>query len=123
MLIMTYIYYHIIRISRQHELRDNPNNEGNNIRDNKALKAFLMVTLTFAACYTPSTVLRAVEGWTDWTSPHWLQFLTVWLVFANSAFNVFIYCLCNQAYRQTAKKIFQEKIPCCKSSAVGPVDI
>ncbi|XP_022081989.1 beta-1 adrenergic receptor-like [Acanthaster planci] len=122
-LVITPIYYRIIRISRQHQLRDNPNNEGNNVRDNKALKVFLMVTLTFAICYSPNSLLRLVEGLANWTSPDWLQFIAEWLFIANSAFNVFIYCLFNMAYRQMAKKVIQERILCCKHSAVGPVNI
>ncbi|XP_022081990.1 beta-4C adrenergic receptor-like [Acanthaster planci] len=117
-LVIIPIYYRIIRISRQHQQRDNSNNEGN-----KALKVFLMVTLTFAICYSPNSLLRLVEGLTNWTSPDWLQFIVEWLFFANSAFNVFIYCLFNQAYRQMAKKVIQERILCCKHSAVGPVNI
>ncbi|XP_022081688.1 5-hydroxytryptamine receptor 2-like [Acanthaster planci] len=123
MLVMICIYYRIIRISRRHERRNNQNNEGHNVRDNKALKAFLMVTLTFAACYTPFAVLRSVEGLAGWSSPHWLEFLTIWLIVANSACNVFIYCLYNHAYRQMAKKILQERLSCCKSSVIGPVNI
>ncbi|XP_038078513.1 trace amine-associated receptor 8b-like [Patiria miniata] len=124
-LVMTGLYYPIIRISRQHELRENRNqNEGNNIaREHKALKTFLVVTLTFCACYTPFATLRIMEGFTGWTTPDWLGFLTVCLLYSNSAFNVFIYCLFNQAYRQTAKKIITERLPCLKRSTVGPVNI
>ncbi|XP_022081687.1 trace amine-associated receptor 13c-like [Acanthaster planci] len=124
-LAMTCIYSRIIRISRQHELRNARNNqtEGNNVRDNKALKAFLMVTLTFAACYTPFNLMRTVEGLANWTSPHWLEFLTMWLTAANSGFNVFIYCLFNEAYRQTAKKIIHQRLQCCMKSPVEPLNI
>ena len=125
-LVLIPIYYRIIRISRQHELRNNPN-EGNRVQDNKALKVFLMVTVTFVICFSPIVLLRVVENIPDWTSPHWFQFLAKWLMVANSALNVFIYCLYNQAYRQAAKKLIQERIllapGCCKHSAVGPVNI
>ena len=122
-LVLIPIYYHIIQISRQHELRDNPTNEDNHVRDNKALKVFLMVTVTFVICFSPTVLLRVVENIPDWTSPHWFQFLAKWLMVANSAFNVFIYCLYNQAYRQTARKIYRHVLPCCKVSHVGPVNI
>ncbi|XP_038078515.1 beta-4C adrenergic receptor-like [Patiria miniata] len=124
-LVMAGIYYRIIRISRRHELRENCNqNQGNNVaREHKALKTFLMVTLTFSMCYTPFSLVRMVEGFTGWITPDWLDILTACLLYSNSAFNVFIYCLFNQAYRQTAKKIITERLPCLKRSTVGPVNI
>ncbi|XP_038078516.1 octopamine receptor 1-like [Patiria miniata] len=124
-LVMTGLYYRIIRISRQHELRENRNqNAENNVtREHKALKAFLVVMLTFSACYIPFNLMHIVERSTDWASPDWLRFLTFWLLYSNSAFNVFIYCLFNQAYRQTAKKIITERLPCLKRSTVGPLNI
>ena len=94
----------------------------NNIQDNKALKTFLVVAITLLACYTPNLLRRVIELYTD-GSPDWPVFVVTWLYISNSAFNVFIYCLFNQAYRQMAKKIISERLPRCKRPAVGPVNI
>ncbi|XP_071801289.1 histamine H2 receptor-like [Asterias amurensis] len=82
LLFMSFIYYHLIKISRQHErrLNQNRNNEANNNHDNKALKTFLVVTLTFACCYTPLIFSRTVESLLAIQSPNWLRFLTLWPV-------------------------------------------
>ena len=113
---MSLIYYRLIKISRQHEqrLNQNGNNEANN--DNKALKTFLVVTLTFAGCYTPFFTMRVVETTSGESAPDWVQFLTYWLLVSNSMFNVIIYCLFNKVFRQTAKKILSERFPCCYRS-------
>ena len=122
--LMSYIYYRLIKISRQHEqrLNQNGNNEANNNHDNKALKTFLVVTLTFAGCYTPFLTLQTAMYLPGVSIPEWLQFLTLWLLISNSMFNVIIYCLFNKAFRQTAKKILLERFPCC-NRAVGPFEI
>ncbi len=123
-LLMSYIYYRLIKISCQHEQRLNQNgrNEANNNHDNRALKTFLVVTLTFAGCYTPHLAMRTATSLSGLSPPDWLQFLTAWLVASNSMFNVIIYCLFNKAFRQTAKKIIVKRFPCCNRS-VAPVDI
>ncbi len=98
---MSFIYYRLIKISRRHEQRLNQNvhNEANNIHENKALKTFLVVTLTFAGCYTPVLILRIVGSLSSVSPPDWLEFLTLWLMMSNSMFNVIIYCLFNKAFR------------------------
>ncbi len=121
-LLMSCIYFHLIKISRQHEqrLNQNGNNEANNIHENKALKTFLVVTLTFAGCCTPFWVIRVVESLNGHSSPSWLEFSTTLLNGSNSLFNVWIYCLFNSSFRQTAKTILLERFPCCNRS-VAPV--
>ncbi|XP_071801333.1 histamine H2 receptor-like [Asterias amurensis] len=123
-LLMSYIYYRLIKISRQHEqrLNQNGNNEANYNHDNKALKTFLVVTLTFAGCYTPNLTLETLMSLSGVSAPGWLQFLSLWLVVSNSMFNVIIYCLFNKVFRQTAKKIISETFPCCNRS-VAPIEI
>ncbi|XP_071801347.1 histamine H2 receptor-like [Asterias amurensis] len=120
---MSYIYYRLIKISRQHEqrLNQNGNNEANNNHDNKALKTFLVVTLTFAGCYTPHLTLKTLTS-LGVSTPRSLSFLFFWLVISNSMFNVIIYCLFNKVFRQTAKKILLERFPCCNRS-VAPIEI
>ena len=122
-LLMSYINYRLIKISRQHEqrLNQNGNNEAINNHDNKALKTFLVVTLTFAGCYTPILVLK-VMGSLSVPPPHWLEFITFWLLISNSMFNVIIYCLFNTSFRQTAKKIISERFPFCNRS-IAPINI
>ena len=122
-ILMSYIYYRLIKISRQHEqrLNQNGNNEANNIHENKALKTFFVVTLTFSGCYTPALILRVVRSLSV-PIPHWLEFLTIWLLISNSMFNVIIYCLFNTSFRQTAKKILLGRFPCCNRS-VAPISI
>ena len=117
-ILMSFIYYRLIKISRQHEqrLNRNGNNEANNNHDNKALKTFLVVTLTFAGCYTPFLTMQIVRSLPGKFIPDGLQFFTLWLVVSNSMFNVIIYCLFNKVFRQTAKKILFETFPCCKRS-------
>ncbi|XP_038076924.1 histamine H2 receptor-like [Patiria miniata] len=124
MISMTLIYYRLIKISRGHQQRNNRNgqNEGGNIQDNKALKTFLVVTLTFVFCYTPYMVTRTVQLYTGVEYPDWTLFVISWLYVSNSAFNVFIYCLFNQAYRQMARRIISERFPSCKVS-IAPVNI
>ncbi|XP_038061214.1 trace amine-associated receptor 13c-like [Patiria miniata] len=121
---MICLYSRLIQISRRHERRARANDPygANNIQDNKALKVFLLVTLTFAGCHTPFFVWKTVEGITGNAIPHWLEFAFAWLPVSNSAFNVFIYCLFHRVYRETAKKILAERFPCFKGS-VAPVNI
>ncbi|XP_033635042.1 beta-1 adrenergic receptor-like [Asterias rubens] len=124
--LMVFIYYRLIKISRQHEqrLNQNGNNEANNNHDNKALKTFLVVTLTFFGCYTPFLLVNAAESFTGVPSPNWLQFLTVWLNTSNSMFNVWIYCLFNSSFRQVAKAILLKTLPFpCRDRSVAPVVI
>ena len=122
--VMATIYYHLIKISRQHEqrLNQNGNNEANNSHGNRAIKTFLAVTLTFSGCYAPFLILRAVESTLGISSPRWLMFLTSWLAISNSMFNVVIYCLFNNNFRQTAKKIISERCPCLFRS-IEPMNI
>ncbi|XP_071801540.1 beta-1 adrenergic receptor-like [Asterias amurensis] len=119
--LMVFIYYRLIKISRQHEqrLNQNGNNEANN-NHNKALKTFLVVTLTFFGCYTPFLLVNAAESFTGVPSPNWLQFLTAWLNTSNSMFNVWIYCLFNSSFRQVAKTILLKTFP-CRDRSVAPV--
>ncbi|XP_022081736.1 histamine H2 receptor-like [Acanthaster planci] len=121
---MIFIYYRLIKISRQHERRNNRNgpNEAADMQNNKALKTFFMVTLSFVCCYTPYLVARLVEYYSGKATSDLLSFLVISLYIVNSVFNVFIYCLFNQTYRRTAKKIITEKLQCCKRTAVGPVN-
>ena len=121
--IMICIYCRMIKISRDHELRINHNNpnEANN-QGNKAMKTFIVVSLSLAVCYTPFLISRVVESLSGVSSPDWLQFIVIWLSFCNSVFNVYIYCLFNQSFRQMAKKIISERLPCCNRS-VAPVNI
>ena len=123
-ILMSCIYYRLIKISRQHEqrLNQNGNNEANNNHDNKALKTFLVVTLTYAVCYTPFLTVQMVKSLPGKSIPGWLQFLTLWLLISNSMFNVIIYCLFNKAFRHKAKKILSERFPCCNRS-VAPIEI
>ncbi|XP_071801290.1 histamine H2 receptor-like [Asterias amurensis] len=124
LIFMLFIYYQLIKISRQHECRlnQNVNNEANNNHNNKALKTFLVVTLTFACCWTPLILSRTIEMLTGALGPNWLQFLTLWLATCNSMCNVWIYCLFNSSFRQMAKTILSERFPCCNRS-VAPVVI
>ncbi|XP_071799024.1 beta-1 adrenergic receptor-like [Asterias amurensis] len=122
-LLMSCIYYHLVKISRDHEqrLNRNGNNEANNNRDNKALKTFLVVTLTFVGCFFPFTLVRVGESLTGELSPNWLQFLSAWLGTSNSMFNVWIYCLFNSSFRERAKTIISERFPCCNRSVAPAV--
>ena len=121
---ITYMYCCIIQISRRHERRDNRNdqNKAKHLHDNKALKSFLVVTFAFAICYTPFLLVRIIEGQMGTAIPDWLQFISTWLAACNSAFNVFIYCLFNTKYRQTAKQILLKRFCSCHV-AVQPVNI
>ncbi|XP_071801349.1 histamine H2 receptor-like [Asterias amurensis] len=123
-ILMSCIYYRLIKISRQHEqrLNQNGNNEANNNHDNKALKTFLVVTSTYAVCYTPFLTVKVVKSLPGMSIPGWLQFITVWLLISNSMFNVIIYCLFNKLFRQKAKKILSERFPSCNRS-IGPIEI
>ncbi len=118
-LLMPCIYHRLIKISRKHEqrLNQNGNNEANNNKENKALKTFLVVTLTFVGCCTPYLLVRAVNG--D-SSPMWLEFSATLLGTGNSFFNVWIYCLFNSSFRKMAKTILLERFLCCNRS-VAPV--
>ena len=122
--VITYTYCRMIQISRRHERRDNRNdqNKVKHLQDNKALKSFLIVTFTFATCFTPFFVMRLIYSQTGTALPDWLQFIIIWLAASNSALNVFIYCLFNKMYRQTAKKILLGRFRCC-NVAVEPVII
>ena len=122
-ILMSCIYYHLIKISRDHEqrLNRNGNNEANNNHDNKALKTFLVVTLTFAGCFFPFSLVRVVECLTSELSPTWLQFLSAWLGTSNSMFNVWIYCLFNSSFREMAKTIISKRFSCCNRSVAPAV--
>ena len=123
-LLIIFIYCRLIQVSRNHERRLNQNghNEANNVHDNKAMKTAIVVTLTYVGCYTPFLIVRTVESYTGVSSPDWLHFIVMWLGMCNSMFNVYIYCLFNQSFRQMAKKIISERLPCCNRS-VAPVDL
>ncbi|XP_071798773.1 beta-2 adrenergic receptor-like [Asterias amurensis] len=122
-LLMSCIYWHLIKISREHEqrLNRNGNNEANNNRDNKALKTFLVVTLTFAGCFFPFALVRVGRSLTGKLIPNWLQFLSSWLGTSNSMFNVWIYCLFNSSFREMAKKVISERFPCFNRSVAPAV--
>ena len=115
---MTFIYYHLIQISRQHELRDqrNKDNAAHRVQDNKALRSFIAVTLTYSICYTPMLVSNTVAGFLDTEPPRWMVFAFLWLYISNSALNVVIYCLFNKAFRRKAKIILAKKFPCLNNS-------
>ena len=91
---------------------------GNKIQKNKALKMFLVVTLSFAICFTPLLLTITVESYTGAHVPDWINFIISWLAFSNSGLNVFIYFLFNHSYRQTAKKLISKRFSCCKGSVV-----
>ena len=86
--------------------------------DNKALKTFLVVTLTFGICYTPLFLLGVLETYVDFLIPDWIFLLTSWMPFCNCVCNVYIYCFFNKSYRQTAKKVLFRMFPRCKTSVV-----
>ncbi|XP_038076892.1 histamine H2 receptor-like [Patiria miniata] len=122
--IMIRVYHRLIKISREQARRIDPNRRNANpsFYDNRALKAFLVVTLTLAGCFTPLMLCRSVESLAGVALPGWLEFSAVWLVYCNSALNVFIYCLFKQSYRRRAMGIVSKRLLCCRNS-VEPVDI
>ncbi|XP_038069592.1 beta-1 adrenergic receptor-like [Patiria miniata] len=122
-ILMSAVYYRLIKISRGHERRqNNGHDDANNHYDNKALKTFLAVTLTFSFCFLPVVITRTVQAYTSVKIPDWLLCTVYWLSICNSGFNVFIYCLFNRSYRRTAKKMIVGLLPCCKGS-VAPMNI
>ncbi|XP_071796353.1 QRFP-like peptide receptor [Asterias amurensis] len=123
-ILMSGIYYHLIKISRHHEqrLNQNGNNGADHHHGNKALKTFLVVTLTLAGCYTPWLLVRVVESFNGELGPDWLKFSTSVLCTSNSIFNVWIYCLFNPSFRKVAITIVLERFP-CRSRSVAPVVI
>ena len=115
---LTFIYYRLIKISRQHELRNprNKDNAAHRAQDNKALRSFLAVTLTYSICYTPMLVRNIAVGFSCTELPRWMVFVFVWLYISNSALNVVIFCLFNKAFRQRAKKILAGRFTCFNNS-------
>lgn len=122
-IVIVSVYYHIIKISQEHEQRLNErNNQNEGGGDNKALKTFLAVTIVWGVCYTPLSLTRVIESFIGVHSPYWLDMIVTWILACNSLFNVFIYSLFNKSFRKIAKTILSERLPCC-NRLVAPVDI
>ncbi|XP_071801409.1 trace amine-associated receptor 1-like [Asterias amurensis] len=120
---MFFVYYHIIKVSKRQDLQLNRNRQIKAQADQeKMLKTFLFVTVIFAICYTPTFVTYVVTTLMGVTPPPIIEWVVVWLTISNSMFNVFIYCLFNESFRQVAKRIVMGRFVCCKRS-VAPVDI
>ncbi|XP_071800879.1 trace amine-associated receptor 1-like [Asterias amurensis] len=121
--IMLFVYYRIIKVSKRQDLQLNRNRQKKAQADQeKMLKTFLIVTVIFAICYTPNFVTYVVTTSMGVTPPPIIEWVVVWLTRCNSMFNVFIYCLYNESFRQVAKRILMGRFVCCKRS-VAPVDI
>ncbi|XP_071800880.1 trace amine-associated receptor 1-like [Asterias amurensis] len=121
--IMFFVYYRIIKVSKRQDLQLNRNRQKKAQADQeKMLKTFLIVTVIFAICYTPNFVTYVVTTLMGVTPPPIIEWVVVWLTISNSMFNVFIYCLFNDSFRQVAKRIVMGRFVCCKRS-VAPVDI
>ncbi|XP_038057728.1 beta-1 adrenergic receptor-like [Patiria miniata] len=124
LVVLTYIYLRLIKLSQNHAVMLNKcNNAANDTSflDNKALRAFLVVTILFAVCWTPLRVVRVVAAITDKMQPIWLSFTAKGFAVSNSFFNVFIYCFFNRSFRQAAKRLMMRYFPCFKSSTVAPM--
>ncbi|XP_033635861.1 octopamine receptor Oamb-like [Asterias rubens] len=121
--IMFFVYYRIIKVSKRQDLQLNRNRQKKAQADQeKMLKTFIIVTVIFAICYTPNFVTYVVTTSMGVTPPPIFEWVVVWLTISNSMFNVFIYCLFNESFRQVAKRIVMGRFVCCKRS-VAPVDI
>ncbi|XP_030838914.1 5-hydroxytryptamine receptor 1A-alpha-like [Strongylocentrotus purpuratus] len=86
--------------------------------DNKAIRTFLIITVTFTACWLPVTVARTLQASRAISLPAWIDFLVSWLSVANSFCNVFIYFFFNRSFKLAAKKMLAERFGCCQTSVM-----
>ncbi|XP_022090245.1 beta-1 adrenergic receptor-like [Acanthaster planci] len=123
LVVLTYIYLKLIKLSQNHVVMlnksKNVENE-NSFLENKALRAFLVVTILFAICWTPLRVVRIIAAITGETQPTWLTFTAKGFAVCNSFFNVFIYCFFNRSFRQATTRLMARYFLCPKAS-VAPV--
>ena len=91
----------------------------------KVLKMVAVVLIAFYICFLPYWI-----GWvfcsyyhSEFVCDDTFSFVAIYLSYANSSLNPFIYCIFSESFRQAFKKVVQETCPCSVYSRdIDPVD-
>ncbi|XP_006823267.1 histamine H2 receptor-like [Saccoglossus kowalevskii] len=125
-IIIVYIYIRIMKISQRHSRQivevntaksgDSSHTRKQTSQNLKAAKMLFVVSGAFDIAWYPYGLTVIYTAASGDVLPLYVDFVTTWLVYSNSFWNVLIYSIMNKKFRRTALQFLRQAFHCEKTT-------
>jgi len=85
------------------------------VSERKAVVTVASVVVAFAVCWVPYFTVFIIKPFLSTPIDHRIDQLTLWLGYANSSVNPFLYAFYNSSFRDGFRGVLCRPCPCCRS--------
>jgi len=83
------------------------------VSERKAVVTVASVVAAFAVCWVPYFTVFVIKPFVSTPIDHIVDQLTLWLGYANSSVNPFLYAFYNSSFRDGFRRVLCRPCPCC----------